>query len=482
MDQIRATRSELIVRNVVEKTILVLGVRVRPGARVDIFRDHPTTTEWAVVEALKEGGSLNAEIKLGNIRLEKLSLFTTSNIEVETDHIHTKNDSFDGAILSVDADGILTWMSPTEHSVSAAYPLYNKAGAISVDRASETTSGYLAAEDFALFKQKHQSIRIWQYQDFISYGGNVVHLTAFESGSMLFNEERIISGSAVIIDEATGKPPTFKTGWFSRKDVIATQHSGATVVLNHQPIGKFRVYFLVVLDNRSDVDNFVAPPRAVINARIALLDMLDFNMAGPQTIVGHKDFIGNIKAPVVEAHRIVVDEIAAGSLSMSGGTEGFVMTSGSLGDVHWTSIPAVGMAPTNTYPGLLWVYDEELYIRSVDNDRWLSVSSFSKTFFIDELVMSDRYFDTLEKGRKVADVFIYGDTWLGAVEIMSESRGTYTIALLVDGREISSCAVSGGRLTWKPEVVIEKDTRVSFYVKGRDILNLTVECVFKKSI
>jgi hypothetical protein len=479
------TTSKLVLRNLVEKSITILDVPIRPHTSVDLFKFKPNLSESQILDALKApNGTIYNEIRNGSLALVELCLFTLSNTELVPSNILAVNPAFPGAILTLNQEGSFIWISPTKYSIDVGYPLYMKDQVVVLDKASETTSGYLSKEDYSALKQKLGNIRVWQYQDFLSIDASILHISKFENKEMMFSEDRVVSGSAFLVSKDNlEKMPEKKVGFFKKNKIKVNQHIGAQVVLSDIPVGPCRLYFLAILDDKDQLSEYEAAPRIVVNNRINFLDMYDFHLVGSQVVLGDKSFKGSIDSPKIKAQVLAADRIESASFKLSGGTDGFSLMSGPLGESYWGPNPAIGNTPpSHTYPGQLWIYQDELYLRDSKDTRWLSMETLKYVAYLDKEKNQDCYFayQGMDMGRH--NFIVPGMSILSKVVITSKSHSDWKLGVLVNGQQALDLDIKSPQQINELSLDLPKDARVQLYLSGVGIDFPIVECFFRKRV
>lgn len=396
---------KLVIRNRSAKSLNLFGMAtIKQNKPVDLFKVCPNLSESKVIDELRPpSGQLYKEVHVNkNLEILECVLNSFHGYSISPDQLNIVGEGYEGQVIAISEDHEqFRWAFHNEEDrLFLEPPLVKKGDNVFLPKADDSTNGYLAKEDWVLFKGKSQGIRIWQYQDFKGPIKSALEISSFENGASVgtlsFNENYIVNGSAVIVDlDKNNKPPlsdkSFLKMFSKENEVQVQQHVGKTVILNQEPdaTSNCRLYFLIVLPYNVDVPaDYEAPPKFVRDQRIELMDSIDIDVMGSKTVRGQKNFTNQIT--VKDAVGVNVDTPAA-PLDVGGlikaeeikltktPSSHYVLTSNSLGEAKWATSPAVApIPPANNYDGQLWVKipEYETFIYDGGRKKWLGLNSF----------------------------------------------------------------------------------------------------------
>lgn len=396
MQQLNFVRSRCVVKNISKRAVKLLGRATLPpsGEPCDLFEVIPNLSEILIVDALRQpAGELYQRKLEGQIEILECDLVIFNNANVKP-------------VLNI--SGITT--------LNAEHPLVFKDGQLKMQQANEYNDGFLSKFDFIDLKRQSFKITVWQYQDFEAVSDLTLKISQFNNFN--FDANAIVNGSAFVVDANNQDNLVYRGSVFQKMigkaDAVKVQnHVKDTVLLDSKvPDGKtLRVYFLVSALPHDLNSNKVLPvvPDVARRARIEVIEANTVESGKSSVVAGEKRFINKtifanvgVGCDPGELALSVDGDIKGKRLSVTDGAKaGHVLTSNSLGDATWKTIPLVSeTAPLTDVPGALWlkVPEQILYYFNTDMKSWLSVDSEFVTLRSSQISISNAYLDIVDNG------------------------------------------------------------------------------------
>jgi hypothetical protein len=507
---------KLVVKNRSKKSVNLLGiVPIKPGQVVDLFKVSPNLSESTVIDALRAPtGQLYREVHVSrNVAILQCVLTSFHGYKLGPDQLNIDGAGEAGQVISASTEeGEFTWSFHNEEDrLSLEPPLTKEGDYISLPKANSNTNGYLAKEDWLLFKGKSQGIRIWQYQDFAGPVKSVLAISSFENGSsvgtLAFNEDYIVDGSAVAVD--LNRPDRFPLAnasifarWDRNNQISVQQHLGKTVLLDQKPDASMgvRVYFLVVLPHTVDVPaDYEAPSKFIRDQRIELMDSIDIDVIGSKIVRGQKAFTNsvtvnqslgvNVDSPSAELD--VNGKIKGSSLQITDSpSQNYTLISNGLGEASWGASPAVApIPPHNYYPGQLWVRvpDYETFIYDGSRGKWLSIHSIEVTGAKNSTSCENTYLHILDNiPSNVNSTVLPYDATLVSLVASSETLQNWTAEIHLNGSSVEKALLpimsSDRSYNNNLNVDFRAGDKIQLFVSGRDISMPHIKAIFRKKV
>lgn len=501
--KIQAYTPYFIVENISQKAINLMNlITIEPGQIVNLYacvdEFEPTKITPTILRGLEiPHGDIYVEQDVkGTIKVHRFDAPEFHYSILNPENIRAINDSFPGAVPTLNSDGEFEWLPSSASAISATSPLNFNNGALGMSPASFQNDGYLTKEDYALlFANIKPDLIMWQYQDFPGPVSSSLNLTSFDNGISNFDESYILSDSAVVVSLADPTAPATSVvslpgRYLPSNRIKSTSHIGDTVILNKVPDPSMgvRVYYRVRWPAaRAMPTGYEEDPVYGNNFSQQFLDLNYLGQNEDEDAYGVKTFHDDV---------IIDGKLTASQLTLpNGASDGYLLTSDGYGRTRWASntgsnsIIGASVDPPIPIPGKIWVKipEYEIYLNDETRGAWQSSRTQEYRVRRDSSATSDIYlFNSNGKSTYVAPISVSYNATIITFSAIGLEEQTWTVHIRKNNsmENLASLEIVNARIAANLHLNLRVNAfdRIQIYMEGTDISYPSVQIVFSKTI